>query len=84
MVIIQLTINHQGSKTTSRIMSLKNPNEKMSKSDPNENSRIMLTDSAEQIQSKIKKATMDSIKGISYDPKERPGYGSTDYLELLI
>jgi tryptophanyl-tRNA synthetase len=54
-------------------MSLKTPTSKMSKSDPAEGSRILLSDSDDQIASKIKKATMDSITGISYDTEKRHG-----------
>ena len=43
-------------KNISRIMSLKNGEQKMSKSDPSDYSRIILTDSADQIEKKIKKA----------------------------
>ena len=41
---------------TSRIMSLKDGQQKMSKSDPSENSRISLTDDTDSIVKKIKKA----------------------------
>ncbi len=43
-----------------RIMSLREGNKKMSKSDPSDMSRINLTDDADAIQNKIKKATTDS------------------------
>ena len=55
-----------------RIMSLKNPLQKMSKSDPAEMSRININDSDDDISKKIKKAVMDSTVGITLD-KERPG-----------
>ena len=45
----------------------------MSKSDPASGSRVLLTDTDELIASKIRKATMDSETGISYDPENRPG-----------
>ena len=45
------------SKSCGRIMSLVDPTRKMSKSDPNDNSRINLSDSADKIFLKIKKAT---------------------------
>ena len=49
-------------KNISRIMSLKNGEQKMSKSDPSDYSRISLTDSADQIEKKIKKAkTADTL-----------------------
>ncbi|KIX10357.1 tryptophan-tRNA ligase [Rhinocladiella mackenziei CBS 650.93] len=56
-----------------RLMSLKKPTQKMSKSDPDPKSQILITDSAEEIYAKIKGAVTDSTPGISYDPVERPG-----------
>jgi tryptophanyl-tRNA synthetase len=57
-----------------RIMSLSDPNSKMSKSDANEKSRIMLTDSDETIRAKIKAAVTDSeTSTITYEPERRPG-----------
>merc|ERR1711939_99457 len=56
-----------------RVMSLTDPVKKMSKSDPNPKSRILLTDSNEVIRSKIKSAMTDSFDGISYEPERRPG-----------
>ncbi|KAF2446553.1 Aminoacyl-tRNA synthetase, partial [Karstenula rhodostoma CBS 690.94] len=56
-----------------RVMSLQDPTKKMSKSDPDERSRILITDTREQIQAKIKVALTDSIPGISYDRELRPG-----------
>jgi len=47
-------------KNFSRIMSLKDGNNKMSKSDPSDLSRINLTDSKDQIVNKIKKAKTDN------------------------
>ncbi|HCM84219.1 MAG TPA: tryptophan--tRNA ligase [Alphaproteobacteria bacterium] len=44
----------------SRVMSLRDGSKKMSKSDPSDMSRINLTDDADTISSKIKKATSDS------------------------
>ncbi|KAL1915303.1 uncharacterized protein VTP21DRAFT_6761 [Calcarisporiella thermophila] len=57
---------------TKRIKSLRNPAAKMSKSDPVDASRINLTDTKEQIGQKIRRATTDSTRGITYDPTERP------------
>ncbi|KAI9891313.1 MAG: 28S ribosomal protein S10, mitochondrial [Vezdaea aestivalis] len=56
-----------------RVMSLTQPKQKMSKSDDNPASRILLTDSIETIDKKIKHALTDSNTGVSYDPEERPG-----------
>ncbi|KAK4569745.1 Tryptophan--tRNA ligase, mitochondrial [Recurvomyces mirabilis] len=59
-----------------KVMSLTDPVSKMSKSHPNPKSRILLIDSDEVIQSKIKSAVTDSIEGITYDPDRRPGVSS--------
>ena len=71
-----------------RVMSLRNPEQKMSKSDPSELSRITLLDTPNQIKSKIAKAMTDSISSLSYDPAHRPGvsnlislYGSVSGLD---
>ena len=47
-------------KTGARIMSLQEPKQKMSKSDPNENSYILLLDPVDKIVKKIKRAVTDS------------------------
>ena len=54
------------------IMSLDNPANKMSKSDPNPNSRINLLDDPKTIEQKIARATTDSLRLIAFD-LERPG-----------
>lgn len=59
-------------KIGAKIMSLTQPEKKMSKSDP-ENSRIGLFDTPEQIKKKIGSATTDSEKEIKFNPKEKPG-----------
>lgn len=56
-----------------RVMSLVDPERKMSKSHELARSRILLNDSAEDITKKFKVALTDSIHGVSYDPKKRPG-----------
>jgi tryptophanyl-tRNA synthetase len=56
-----------------RVMSLKEPAKKMSKSDPDLRSRILITDSKDEIYKKINGAKTDSIEGISYDRAQRPG-----------
>ncbi|ORY94511.1 tryptophanyl-tRNA synthetase [Syncephalastrum racemosum] len=58
---------------TKRVMSLRDPTSKMSKSDPSDMSRINLTDTPETIQSKIRRAQTDSIQGVTYDVASRPG-----------
>lgn len=56
-----------------RIMSLKDPFLKMSKSEPDSHSRIHLTDTPDEISKKIRLALTDSISGVSYNPSARPG-----------
>ncbi|KZT11153.1 tryptophanyl-tRNA synthetase [Laetiporus sulphureus 93-53] len=56
-----------------RILSLKDPSSKMSKSAPDVNSRILLTDDAAQIKAKIRGAVTDTTVGVTYDPVNRPG-----------
>lgn len=58
---------------TPRVLSLKDPTSKMSKSAPDQNSRILLTDYSDRIKAKIRGAVTDSIVGITYDPEGRPG-----------
>lgn len=55
-----------------RIMSLRDGTKKMSKSDASDFSRINLTDDADTIAAKFKKAKSDMAEGISYDPENRP------------
>jgi len=54
-------------------MALDKPTQKMSKSHPNPKSRILLTDSRDQISKKLRVALTDSLDGVSYDPVLRPG-----------
>ena len=56
-----------------RVMSLKQPHLKMSKSHADPKSRILITDNPENIRQKIGVAMTDSQSGISYDPTARPG-----------
>jgi len=55
-----------------RIMSLDDPTKKMSKSEPNPQSRINLLDDPKTIKQKIGRATTDSLRLVAFDP-ERPG-----------
>jgi tryptophanyl-tRNA synthetase len=55
-----------------RIMSLDDPTNKMSKTDPNDHSRINLLDDPKTIKKKIARATTDSLRLVAFDP-ERPG-----------
>ncbi len=56
-----------------RIMSLTNPLQKMSKSDPSPKSRILITDTPDIIKTRIKTALTDSVSGVTYDQADRPG-----------
>jgi tryptophanyl-tRNA synthetase len=56
---------------TPRVMSLKNPEKKMSKSDPE--SCLFLDDSPEEIRKKLARAVTDSDSTILYDPEKKPG-----------
>jgi tryptophanyl-tRNA synthetase len=61
-------------KEVKRIMSLQDGTKKMSKSDPSEISRINLTDSADEISKKIKKAKTDSQSIIAHDETRKEIY----------
>ncbi len=56
---------------TPRVMSLADPNKKMSKSDPA--SCLFIDDSPAEIEAKIKRAVTDSGSEIRYDKKGKPG-----------
>ena len=62
-------------------MSLKDPSQKMSKSHEDPLSRIVLTDTPDEIRKKVKYALTDSISGISYNSAQRPGVANL--LEIL-
>lgn len=60
------------SKTGAKIMSLTNPEKKMSKSSENKNSYISILDTPEEILKKFKKTVTDSGSEIKFS-KEKPG-----------
>ena len=66
---------------TNRVRSLSDPTRKMSKSDELARSRIELTDSADEIANKVKRAVTDSETHISYDPIHRLG---TSHIIVLV
>jgi tryptophanyl-tRNA synthetase len=66
---------------TKRIMSLANPLQKMSKSDPSFRSHILITDPPEMIAQKFRLALTDSDYHVSYDPVWRAGVANL--LEIL-
>jgi tryptophanyl-tRNA synthetase len=53
-------------------MSLRDGQKKMSSSDASDQSRINLTDDADAIALKIRRAKSDSLMGLAYDPENRP------------
>ena len=55
-----------------RVMSLRDGRRKMSKSDGSDYARINLTDDADTLALKIKRAKTDSEPGLAYDPERRP------------
>lgn len=60
-------------KLGGRVMSLQEPEKKMSKSDENPNAYIALLDKPEDIIKKCKRAVTDSESVIAYDEEQRPG-----------
>ena len=59
-------------KTGAKIMSLQDPDKKMSKSDDNANASIALTDDPDTIIRKFKRAVTDSVNCVQYN-EEQPG-----------
>lgn len=62
-------------------MSLQQPTQKMSKSHADPRSRIVLTDTPEEIRKKVMSALTDSTNSVSYDPEARPGV--SNLLEMI-
>lgn len=59
---------------TKKVLSLKDPMKKMSKSDKEPLSKLFITDSPEEIRKKFNKATTDSVEGkLTFDERNRPG-----------
>jgi tryptophanyl-tRNA synthetase len=61
-------------------MSLQEPHLKMSKSHADPRSRILITDSADEIHRKVMSALTDSTNSVSYDPEGRPGVSNLLHL----
>lgn len=62
-----------GTDESKRILSLRDPTKKQSKSDASEATRITLRDPPDAILKKIKKAVTDFTSDVTYDPMARPG-----------
>jgi tryptophanyl-tRNA synthetase len=60
-------------KQGARVMSLQDPEKKMSKSDDNANNFILITEDKDIILKKFKKAVTDSGCEIKFDPENKPG-----------
>ncbi|MBR3179847.1 MAG: tryptophan--tRNA ligase [Clostridia bacterium] len=60
-------------KFGAKIMSLQEPDKKMSKSDANPNASIFLMDDPDTVVRKIKRSVTDCEATIAYDPASRPG-----------
>lgn len=56
-----------------RIKSLRDPTKKMSKSDLDPKSCVMLTNTPDEITSKVKKAITDCTSEVTFEPEARPG-----------
>uniref|UniRef100_A0A7E4ZZK1 tryptophan--tRNA ligase n=1 Tax=Panagrellus redivivus TaxID=6233 RepID=A0A7E4ZZK1_PANRE len=56
-----------------RIKSLKDPNQKMSKSHPSEFSRLDIDNTNDELEAKIRRALSDTNPSITYDWETRPG-----------
>lgn len=67
-----------------RIRDLQNPEKKMSKSTPSENSKIMLSDTPEQARKKIMSATTDSVGKIQFDMFNQPGISNLLQIDALV
>ncbi|MBO6215987.1 MAG: tryptophan--tRNA ligase, partial [Lachnospiraceae bacterium] len=60
-------------KTGARVMSLQEPDKKMSKSDENPNATILLLDDRDTIIRKFKRAVTDSETEVRFDRENKPG-----------
>jgi tryptophanyl-tRNA synthetase len=67
--------------TSARVMSLADPTSKMSKSEPNERSRILIVDPPEAIRQKVKAAVTDSEPTVRLDWEAKPGL--SNLLEIM-
>ncbi|XP_053658598.1 tryptophan--tRNA ligase, mitochondrial [Anopheles marshallii] len=68
----------------SRLKSLRDPSKKMSKSDPDPKSCIMLIDSPDIVLEKVKKSVTDFKSEVSFNPEERPGVSNLITIHSLV
>ncbi|CAG0887633.1 unnamed protein product [Darwinula stevensoni] len=78
---IYMVIEDEGG---SRIRSLRCPEKKMSKSEADPKSRILLTDPPDLVREKVKKAVTDFISRLSYEPEKRAGVSNLLLLHSLV
>ncbi|KAK9896623.1 tryptophanyl-tRNA synthetase [Cystobasidium minutum MCA 4210] len=64
-----------------RVLNLRDPSSKMSKSNPDPKTRIMLTDTPAEMREKLRTAVTDSQQEITYNPTTRPGV--SNLLDIL-
>lgn len=64
-----------------RVMSLQDPKVKMSKSDPDPRSRILVIDDPDTINARLKAAVTDSGSDVRFDWEEKPGI--TNLIEIM-
>ena len=67
-----------------RIRDLLNPEKKMSKSTPSENSKIMLDDEPSKAAKKIMSATTDSLGKVKFDMFYQPGISNLLMIDALV
>jgi tryptophanyl-tRNA synthetase len=68
-------------KTGARVMSLQDPTAKMSKSDPDESSRVLILDDPDTINRRFKRAVTDSGSEVRYEREKKPGIANL--MEIL-
>ncbi|KAG6462000.1 hypothetical protein O3G_MSEX012994 [Manduca sexta] len=66
-----------------RLRSLRDPTKKMSKSDSDPKSRILLSDPDSVIELKVRKAVTDFTPQVTFDPESRPGVSNLVMLHCL-
>ncbi len=77
-------VEFMGGEHGVRIRDLMNPDKKMSKSTPAENSKIMLNETPARAAKKIMSATTDSFGEIQFDFETRPGISNLLTIEALV
>lgn len=68
-------------ETTARVMALTDPTSKMSKSEANEKSRVLVLDAPDVVRKKIKSAVTDSDPDVRFDVAAKPGV--SNLLEIM-